>query len=69
VINLYNNTPTASTIQVGGSPFGVAVNYNPSNTAHPLLAYVTNQGSNTVTVIDLATGQVVATIVVPMGSG
>ena len=69
VINLTNNTPMTSTISVGSSPFGVAVLFNPSNTAYPLLAYVTNQGSNTVTVIDLATGQAIATIVVPMGSG
>src|SRR3954453_12530627 len=50
-----------STIPVGSSPFGVAVDPNYG------LVYVANAGSNTVSVIDPTTNTVVATI--PVGNG
>jgi YVTN family beta-propeller protein len=59
VINLATNTPAASTIAVGSTPTGVSVD------AADGTVFVANQGSNTVSVISLTTGQVVATIVVP----
>ena len=49
-----------STIPVGGSPYGVA--FTPDGST----AYVTNSGSDTVSVIDVASGTVTSTI--PVGS-
>jgi gliding motility-associated-like protein len=63
--NGLNNTVTAvnmatglaaTTIDVGSSPFGVAI------TADGNLAYITNTGSNNLSVINTATNTVVATI-------
>jgi len=51
-------------VAVGSDPFGVAA-FLSSISGIPSLAYVANSGSNFVSVIDLATGQVIATIVVP----
>ncbi len=66
VISLATNAVMASTITVGGGPFGVAVLLNPvDNPTFPALAYVTDSGSNSVYVINIATDQVVATIFVP----
>ena len=56
-----NGSYTTSTITVGNSPVGVAVDQY----AH--LAYVANHGSNTVSVIDTRTNRVSATV--PVGAG
>jgi len=51
-------------VAVGSNPFGVAT-FLSSISGIPSLAYVANSGSNFISVIDLATGAVIATIVVP----
>lgn len=58
-INLKTYTPSSSGIAVGTNPFGVAADV-PDNSI-----FITNQASNTVSVIDLTSGLVVATTVVP----
>jgi len=63
-ISLATNTP-GTPIPVGNAPFGVAFFLNPASPGLPNLVYVTNSGSNFVSVINPATGKVVATIVVP----
>jgi YVTN family beta-propeller protein len=68
-INLVTNTPIASTtpkipIPVGSGPWGISVLINPSNTAYPNLGFVTNAGTNIVSVIDLATNELIETITV-----
>ncbi|MGC9157329.1 MAG: YncE family protein, partial [Candidatus Micrarchaeia archaeon] len=52
------NNHVFNTIKVGSEPYGVA--FNPSGT----LAYVTNYGSDTVSVIDVSTNTIVNTITV-----
>jgi len=65
VINLTTWNPLATTIPVGASPSAISVLLNPFNSlGEPNLAYVANSGSNTVSVINLASGAVIATIVV-----
>jgi len=65
VINLATFAPLASTIPVGAGPYGVAFLLNPANPSFPNLVFVTNNGPNTVSVINPATNTVIATIVVP----
>ena len=61
MINLATNTVTTTiAVRAGSYPIGMAV--NPAGTA----AYVTNYGGNSVSVINLATNLVTATI--PVGS-
>jgi len=64
-INLATNAPSATTIPVGSTPMSVSFFLNPASPALPNLVYVANSGSNFVSVINPATGLVVATIVVP----
>jgi len=59
VINLATNTPAASTIPVGSGASAIAVD------AADGTVFVANATSNTVSVISLSTGQLIATIVVP----
>ncbi|MEU9048496.1 YncE family protein, partial [Kitasatospora sp. NPDC048343] len=54
-------TPPDPTVAVGSFPTGVAI------TPDGLHAYVTNEGDNTVSVIDTATNTVTATVVVGTG--
>lgn len=56
VIDLATNAVVGAPINVGSTPFGVAV--NPAGT----LVYITNAGGNSVSVISTATNTVVATI-------
>ena len=57
MISTATNTVTA-TVTVGSNPWGVAV------TPNGAYAYVTNEGSDTVSVISTATNTVTATITV-----
>ncbi|MCR4298625.1 MAG: YncE family protein [Gallionella sp.] len=62
VIDTATNTASSNLLGVGAIPVGVAV--HPSG----IKAYVTNQGHNTVSVIDAATNAVIATVdVAPVG--
>lgn len=62
VIDTASNTSSPNLFDVGAIPVGVAV--HPSG----IKAYVTNQGHNTVSVIDTATNAVIATVdVAPVG--
>jgi YVTN family beta-propeller protein len=71
VIETASNT-VVETIPVGSAPSGVAVtpdetrSYEDDDGSHQPLAYVTNGGDNTVSVIDTASNTVVATI--PVGN-
>jgi len=62
-INMKTMTP-GTAITVGSSPNGISYFLNPV-TVFPNLAYVANSGSNSVSVINTATGKVIATIFVP----
>jgi len=62
-INLSNFTP-GTAIAVGSGPSGISYFLNPVS-ALPNLVYVANSGANTVSVINAATGKVIATIFVP----
>jgi len=64
-INLATNAPSATTIPVGTAPFGSSFFLSPASPAIPSLLIVTNSGSNYISVINPATGQVTCTIVVP----
>jgi YVTN family beta-propeller protein len=64
-INMGTFAPSASSIAVGSGPFDVAYLFNPANPLLPDLVFVTNSGSNTVSVINAATNAVVATIIIP----
>jgi YVTN family beta-propeller protein len=69
VIDLTTNTVLSSTnppipMPVGIGPWGVATVIPSLNVLYPSLAYVTNSGTNTVSVIDLATNEVITAIVV-----
>ncbi len=68
-IDLLTDTPITSAappipIPAGSGPWSIAVLLNTGNAAYPNLGYVTNSLTNTVTVIDLATNQVITTITV-----
>lgn len=64
VIDTASNTAMTNLFNVGAIPVGVAV--HPSD----IKAYVTNQGHNTVSVIDIATNKVITTVdVAPVGQG
>lgn len=64
VLDTASNTASSNPFAVGAIPLGVAV--HPSG----IWAYVTNQGDNTVSVIDTATNAVIATVdVAPAGQG
>jgi len=65
-INLATNAPSATTIPVGNNPSAMAFFLSPVvSSATPNLVYVANSGSNFISVINPATGLVVATIVLP----
>jgi len=63
-INMATFTP-GTPITVGSGPFSVAFLFNPANPILPNLVFVTNNGSNTVSVINAATKTVIATIIIP----
>jgi len=63
-INLTTGT-VGTAIPVGSAPLSIAFFLNPLAPALPSLLFVANSGSNYVTVINPATGAVIATIVVP----
>ncbi len=62
---LITSASPAVPIPTEANPSGITVLLNPDNPTYPSLAFVTDGGSNTVTVIDLATNEVVATVIVP----
>jgi YVTN family beta-propeller protein len=64
LINTKTLTASNKTIPVGSDPTDVTVFLNPVSSL-PSYVYVTNSGSNTVSVINTATNTVVATIIVP----
>jgi YVTN family beta-propeller protein len=68
-INLVTNTLITSTspsipIPVGSGPWGISVLLYPVNTSYPNLGFVTNAGTNTVSVINLADNELIDTITV-----
>lgn len=69
LLNLKDNEVISSSspqapIPVGQSPWGVAAMISATNPSTPELAYITNNGTNTVTVVNMATNEVVVTIIV-----
>jgi YVTN family beta-propeller protein len=67
-INTATNTLITSTsppipIPVGSDPWGISILLNPGNVLYPNLGYVTNSGSNVVTVINFASNNVLAMVV------
>lgn len=64
LLDIASHTASSNILNVGAIPVGVAV--HPSG----IKAYVTNQGHNTISVIDTATHRVIATVdVAPVGQG
>jgi YVTN family beta-propeller protein len=69
VIDTATNKVVTSTspqipIPVGANPSGVAILLNPNNALYPGQAYVTNSGTDTVSVINIATSEVMTVIIV-----
>ena len=68
-VNLITNTVITSTspqipIPAGNGPWGITVLLNPGNPAYTNLGFVTNSLTDTVSVINLATNQFIASIIV-----